>query len=326
MSSGEIQTSKTADQNPTVNHSAIAVVGYLGSLQQGSQRTQSSALDTVADMLGFADKAEVRWHLLPPAVLDGIRARLAERYAPATANRILSALRGVMQQCWRHGLIDSDTRDRLKDLPRVAGTRLPSGRDIPLADQTALLRVCARDSSPAGPRDAALVALMLGCGMRRAEVCSLQLSDFDRSDMSLRVVGKGGRERMIWLTNGSADAMNDWLSIRGCDPGPLFTPIHRSGRIRHGQGLTPHALYLMLASRSSSAKIQPIRPHDARRTFVGTALDRGIDISTVANLVGHASVTTTQRYDRRPDQRRREAMSVMSIPYTKRRSPDGGPA
>jgi integrase len=138
--------------------------------------------------------------------------------------------------------------------------------------------------------------------------------------MSLQVVGKGDRERRVWLANGTADAMADWLQARGVESGPLFNPIHRSGAIRHGLGLTPHALYLMLASRSASAGIQPVRPHDARRTFVGTALDRGIDLSTVANLVGHSSVTTTQRYDRRPDERRREAMSVITIPYTKRRT------
>lgn len=262
----------------------------------------------------------VQWHALPPSALDSIRARLAERYAPATANRVLSAVRGVMHQCWRHGLIDADTRDRLKDLPRVGGRRLPAGRDIPVADQTALLRVCREDRSSAGSRDAAAIALMLGCGMRRAEVCALCISDLDRSKLSLRVVGKGDRDRLVWLSNGTAEAMGDWLHVRGDGPGPLFNPIHRSGNLRHGRGLTPHALYLMLAARSAAAGIQPVRPHDARRTFVGTALDRGLDLSTVANLVGHASVTTTQRYDRRPDQRRREAMGALTIPYTTRRT------
>jgi len=300
----------------TTTPAATAVLGYLGSLRQSSQQAQRGALDTVARLLGQTTCMAVAWHQLPPAVLDSVRARLVEKYAPATANRILAAVRGVLRQCWRHGLIDADTRDRLRDLPVVRGTRLATGRDIPHAEQVALLRACADDRSPAGARDAAVVALLLGCGMRRAEVCDLMLADLDLSDMSLRVVGKGGRERRIWLTNGSAVAMNDWLRVRGTDPGHLFAAVHRHGRIRHGRGITPHAVYLMLATRSASAGIPTVKPHDARRTFVGTALERGIDLSTVATLVGHASPTTTMRYDRRPDQRRREAMSTMTIPYT----------
>ena len=299
---------------------ALAVVGYLGGLRQGSQRAQATALRTVAEMLGQTDAAAVEWHRLPPAVLDSIRARLSERYAPATTNRYLSAIRGVLRQAWRHGLIDADTRDRLRDLPRVSGTRLAAGRDIPAGEQARLLRCCAEDATAAGARDAAMIGLLLGCGLRRAEVASLMLDDLDRGEMSLRVIGKGDKQRKVWLTNGTAQAMLDWLQVRGDIAGPLFCPILRGGKVQAGKGMTSQAIYLMLETRSKCAGIPAVRPHDCRRTFVGSALDRGIDISTVASLVGHASVQTTQRYDRRGERAKQAAMQAIAIPYTGRKT------
>lgn len=299
---------------------ALAVVGYLGGLRKGSQRAQATALRTVAEMLGKPDATAVEWHLLPPAVLDSIRARLSERYAPATTNRYLSAIRGVLRQAWRHGLIDADTRDRLRDLPRVSGTRLAAGRDIPAGEQARLLRCCAEDATAAGARDAAMIGLLLGCGLRRAEVASLMLDDLDRGEMSLRVIGKGDKQRKVWLTNGTAQAMLDWLQVRGDDAGALFCPVLRGGKVQAGKGMTSQAIYLMLETRSKCAGIPAVRPHDCRRTFVGSALDRGIDISTVANLVGHASVQTTQRYDRRGERAKQAAMQTIAIPYTGRKA------
>ena len=297
---------------------ALAVAGYLGSLRQGSQRAQATALRTVAEMLGKQDAFSVDWHLLPPAVLDSVRSRLSERYAPATTNRHLAAIRGVLRQAWRHGLIDADTRDRLRDLPRVSGSRLAAGRDIPPDEQARLLRCCAEDTGPAGARDAAMLGLLLGCGLRRAEVAGLTLEDLDRGEMSLRVIGKGDKQRKVWLTNGTAQAMLDWLQVRSDIAGPLFCPILRGGKVRAGLGMTSQAIYLMLESRSKCAGIPAVRPHDCRRTFVGSALDRGIDISTVASLVGHASVQTTQRYDRRGERAKQSAMQTIAIPYTGR--------
>jgi len=294
---------------------SLAVAGYLGSLHKGSQRSQAAALRSIALMLGQPDPHAVAWHEMPPAVLDSIRSRLAETYAPATANRYLSAIRGVLRQAWRNGLMTADAFSRLQDIRPVKGSRLTGGRDIPLTEQQALLRSCSEDAGASGSRDAAIIGLLLGCGLRRAEVAALGLEDVEAAECSIVVHGKGGKQRKVWLTNGTAQAMQDWLQVRGAGAGPLFAPIQKNGRIIVGKGITAQAIYMMLEVRSRESGIEAVRPHDCRRTFVGGALERGIDISTVAALVGHSSVTTTQRYDRRPDAVRRAAMQAVTIPY-----------
>lgn len=313
-SDSDLETTDLA--KTTTDPLRMAIAAYLASLSAGSRRSQSTALRNIANLLGQKSPAEVQWHRLPPATYDAIRSRLAEQMAPATANRHLAAIRGILKQAWRHALIDIDTMRRLQDMRPVKGSRLPAGRLIPTGEQAAFFRVCSEDASAAGARDAAIFGLFIGAGPRREEVASLTLADLDRSDWSVTLVGKGGKQRRFYLRNGSKAAMEAWLAVRGEEAGPLFNPIHRSGSIQRGRGMTSQAIYGMLETRSAAAGITPIRPHDCRRTFISQALDRGVDISTVASMAGHASVVTTQKYDRRGEQAMEAAAASLSVPYS----------
>ena len=103
--------------------------------------------------------------------------------------------------------------------------------------------------------------------------------------------------------------------MRGREPGALFVPIDQAGRVAgDGKGLSAHAIYKMLNKRARQAGIPPLTPHDMRRTFVGDLLSAGNDISAVQRMAGHASVTTTQRYDRRGDEVMRRAADTLHFP------------
>mgnify|MGYP002351421843 FL=1 len=82
--------------------------------------------------------------------------------------------------------------------------------------------------------------------------------------------------------------------------------------------MTHQAIYNMLNKRIEQAGIKDFSPHDLRRTFISDMLDAGADIATVAKMVGHASVTTTARYDRRPEKAKQQAAELLSFPYTRR--------
>ena len=145
-----------------------------------------------------------------------------------------------------------------------------------------------------------------------------QHGDLDTTDAetwALRVRGKGRRERLVYIGDGAKDALAAWLELRGGDGGPLFQPVDKAGRVRVGRGMTGRAIARRVELRSEQARIGRFSPHVLRRTFATRALDQGVDVATVADLMGHASLDTTRRYDRRGEQAKRDAMAAIAVPY-----------
>ncbi len=126
--------------------------------------------------------------------------------------------------------------------------------------------------------------------------------------------GKGDKERLVPLVGAAARALDDWLRVRGDRPGGLFLAITRHRTIV-GTGMTSHAVYNVLAKRQREAGVAKLSLHDFRRTFVGDLLDAGIDLATVQQLAGPASVTTTARYDRRGEATKRRTVEALLVPY-----------
>lgn len=313
-------TSQPLDQNP-------AAV-YLASLiSDTGRRTQRQALNTMAGLMtnGAADCIAFPWHKLSHQHTAAIRAKLIGKYSPATVNKFLSALRSVLKEAWRLGLMDAESYHRAADLEAATGSTLPAGRELTPGEISALLQSCAVDLTPAGARDAAIIALMYACGLRREEVVSLDLENYDPESGRLVITGKRNKQRTAYLNNGAADAMADWLDVRGLAAGPLFFPIDKAGQ-QELRRMTNQAVYNLLAKRAKLAKVKSFSPHDLRRTFVSDLLDAGADIATVAKMAGHANVQTTARYDRRPEQAKQRAAGLLHVPYTRRNKLPGSGA
>ena len=171
------------------------------------------------------------------------------------------------------------------------------------------------DSTPARTRFAAIFAVLYIGGIRRSELAGLDVADWTPAPPTLRIRhGKGDKERLVPLVGAAARALDSWLAVRGDRPGGLFLAITRHHTIV-GSGLTSHAVYTILAKRQREAGVAKLSPHDFRRTFVGDLLDAGVDLSTVQQLAGHASVATTARYDRRGEATKRRAIEALHFPY-----------
>ncbi len=102
--------------------------------------------------------------------------------------------------------------------------------------------------------------------------------------------------------------------------GPLFWPITKKGLMVRRR-LSPQAVWKRVRKRAAQAGLPALSPHDFRRTFVGDLLDAGVDLPTVSALAGHSNVTTTARYDRRPERVKRAAAMKLTLPYHGRASP-----
>lgn len=290
---------------------------YLARLGFGSRRTMSEALNTVAELVtaGRANLETMPWSDLGYQHTAFVRAVLMERYRPATANKILAAVRGVLREAWRLGLMAAEDFHRAADIPTIKAQTLPRGRALTAGEITALMRACTEDDSAAGVRDAALIACLYGAGLRRSEAVALDVSSHNPESGSLTIRGaKGRKDRLGYATNGAADALTDWLRLRGSDPGPLFVPVNRGGRILVRR-MTDQAVLYALRKRGAEAGVLLFSPHDLRRSFISDLLDAGADISTVQQLANHASVQTTVRYDRRGEVAKQKAARLLHVPY-----------
>jgi len=293
---------------------------YLASLEsETSRRTMRGALDTIADLLaGGSDALTLPWPQVRFQHTAAVRSKLAELYAPATTNKMLSALRGVLGAAFDLGLMGAEDYTRAIKVKGVKGETLPAGRSITPGELSALMLACEGDQSASGVRDGAMIALLYCCGLRRAELVALELADYDQEAGTLTIRGKRNKQRLGYATNGAYDALADWLIVRGDAPGALFWAIRRGGHVQHGQGMTTQAIWKMIRKRADQAGVKELSPHDFRRTFVGDLLDAGADISTVQRMAGHANVTTTARYDRRPEAAKRKAAGLLHVPYRRR--------
>jgi len=302
--------SRPMDENP-------AAV-YLSQLNAKSgRRSQEQALNVIAAMFG-KDAFSLNWSELRYQHTAAIRSRLLEVYKPATVNKFLSAIRGVLKQAWILGQMSAEEYHRATQLKSVNIDTLPAGRDLSRGEIRALLNDCLKDDSNIGVRDGAIIALLAAGGLRRQELVTLELDDYNPETGKLLVKGKRQKDRYIYLDNGAADAMEDWLYIRGDQPGALFLAINKSGAIQYGDKMAAQSIYDMLKKRAESAKIKNFSPHDLRRTLAGDLLDEGVDIVTVSKILGHSNVSTTGRYDRRGEEIKKKAAGTIHIPYRKR--------
>lgn len=286
---------------------------YLGQLSRGSRRTMRQSLDAIARLLtqNQADALTLNWAALRYVHTAAIRAVLQETYAPTTANKMLCALRRVLKEALRLGQMAADDYAKAIDLPAIKGTRLLRGRALSRSEVQALLEACAADPTPAGGRDAALIGL-LQAGLRRSEVVGLDRSDVELESGALTIRnGKGQKDRLAYLPPEALAAVSAWVALRGGEAGALLYPVHRVGRLLPRR-LTDQAVLGALQKRATQAGVDPFSPHDFRRTFISELLDAGVDIVTVQQLVGHASPTTTARYDRRGEAAKRQAVALLS--------------
>jgi site-specific recombinase XerD len=321
-----------AEQAP-LPHDENPYLVYLASLgNDESRRTMAGCLDRIAALVqrmpwpappglgeNFPWGSLRRQHTLAihSALQQATRTNRdgePEPLSPAYINKHLAALRKVLEHAW---LLDetfsADDYHRAIKVKGVKGTRLPAGRNIAEAELTDLLTVCSADESPAGTRDAAIIAVLYTAGLRRAEVADACREYYDPGHRSLQIIGKGNKERLVFVPENTATFLGAWISLMERRRGALFSRIHKSGTIGTGH-MTPGAYARIVNKRRKQAGLPELSPHDFRRSFIGNLLDAGVDLATAQQLAGHESAATTARYDRRPERTKKEAIDRLRIP------------
>lgn len=265
-------------------------------------RTDLSDLAGFAEALGEPDAEQLELETLRDWVWRASQAGLAA----STLGRRVSSARSFTAWLARQGLVPTDPGLRLRT-PR-AGRRLP--RVLTRAQMDELLgrlHAAAAEGDPLAVRDLAVIELLYASAVRVSELVGLDIDDVDRAARTVRVLGKGAKERVVPYGGPAARALDDYLD--GARPA-LATPASGPALLLGSRGgrLGTRAVYELVARELHALPgAGPAGPHALRHTAATHLLDGGADLRIVQELLGHASLATTQLYTHVSTERLRES-------------------
>jgi integrase/recombinase XerD len=213
------------------------------------------------------------------------------KYASSTITRRISAIRSFFSYLVREGAVKKDPSEEV-ELPKVV-RRLP--RVLSAEEVDELLELPGRADSPIALRDRAMLELAYASGMRVSELVTLKMVDVSLATGDIRCLGKGKRERVIPLSATAVQAIQEYLDLarphlaRTAQQDYLFLN-------RRGRPMTRQGFWLMLKKYAEEIGLFDITPHTLRHTFATHALRRKADLRAVQEVLGHASIATTQIY------------------------------
>jgi len=281
---------------------------YISSLAPGSRRTQAECLDRIASMIAGerVSGRELRWEKLTYEHTSAIRAMIMEQpWSPAYRRKHMYALRRVLKECWRLGLMDAHTYQHAVDLEPIKGSSKLPGKHLPADTVRQALQRSREIGTPRAIRDTAITALAWGTGARRAEIARLKLDDYDGT--AVRIAGKGHKTRLVAVVGLAQEYLEDWIEVRGDRPGALFVAII-------GAGITPNTSMDHLSGQSIYDAVRRVieaTPHDLRRTLIGDMLSGGVDPALIRNVTGHEDIRTLLSYDRRNAEMTEDALRMI---------------
>jgi integrase len=253
-----------------------------------SKRNYAKALD---DLFAFCASQP-----LSRSLLMEWRAGM-ESLSPSTINVRLSAVRKLVGEARRNNLIGSEEAASLTDIPNISqkGTRL--GNWLTREQAKELLAVPDR-ASLKGKRDYVILALLVGCALRRNELAELDVETIQQREgrwVLADLEGKGRRVRTVAVPIWVKQGINAWMTAAGIEDGRLLRSVSKSGKVNRDT-LSDWAVWSVVEQSSKQIGIEHFGAHDLRRTCAKLCRKNGGDLEQIKFLLGHSSIQTTERY------------------------------
>jgi integrase len=291
MSTALIQVEHPAAEPPFALSPAQAILRKMvldSVVSIHSKRNYAKALD---DLFVFCASRP-----LSRALLMEYRTTI-DHLSPSTINVRLSAIRKLVGEAKRTGMIGTEEAATLNEVPNVPqrGTRL--GNWLTREQAKELLAVPDR-STLKGKRDYVIIALLVGCALRRKELASLYIEDVQLREgrwVIIDLVGKGGRVRTVAVPIWVKQGIEAWMTAAKIEKGRLLRPLSKSGKIL-GEELGDWAIWSVVEQSSKQIGIEHFGAHDLRRTCAKLCRKNGGDLEQIKFLLGHSSIQTTERY------------------------------
>jgi len=217
--------------------------------------------------------------------------------AASTINVRLAAVRRLAYEASDSGLLSPDLAAGIRRVKGAKRLGVRIGNWLTLDQSKTLLRE-SPSSSLRGKRDRAIVALLIGCGLRRAELVGLETEDFQVREehwVIADLIGKGKHIRTVPVPVWAKRAVDEWIAAAGINSGAIFRRVSRLNKI-WGDSITPKAIWHVVKAAAKGADINNLAPHDLRRTCARLCHLAGGELEQIQFLLGHASVQTTERY------------------------------
>jgi len=209
----------------------------------------------------------------------------------------ITAVRKLAVEAADNGLMPPEIAAGIIRIKGVASKGVRLGNWLSVKQAQALLNAPGA-ATKKGLRDRAILAVLLGCGLRRSEVGALTMSHVRQRDgrwCVVDLVGKHGRVRTVPMPTWVKVAVDAWTSVAGILDGRVFRPVHRGDQVR-GEALSEKVVWQLLQGYAEAVGVKGIAPHDLRRTCAKLCRAAGGELEQIQLLLGHASVQTTERY------------------------------
>jgi len=285
-------------------HEAEAGASASGSGAGKTGRPELPAATSSQESYGHAIDEFIGWYCSEPRLAFNRTVVLRYRFfleqknlAPSTINVRLAAIRRLAYEASDTGLLSPDLAAGIRRVKGAKRLGVRIGNWLSVEQAKGLLHGLTLDTAR-GKRDRAILALLIGCGLRRAELVGLRTKDFQvREDhwVIADLVGKGKHIRTVPVPSWAKRCVDEWTAVAGVSDGPIFRRVNRLGKI-WGDGITPKAIWHIVKAAAAGAGIQNLAPHDLRRTCARLCHLAGGELEQIQFLLGHASVQTTERY------------------------------
>jgi len=274
-----------------LEHSKSAVLNSLAAVS--SQESYGHAIDEF-----------ITWYCSEPrlsfsrAVVLRYRINLEQRnLAPSTINVRLAAVRRLAYEAADNGLLSPELAAGIRRVKGAKRLGVRIGNWLTLQQGQTLLK----DAFPnnlRGTRDRAMISILLGCGLRRAEAVALTTKDLQIREnhwVIADLIGKGKHIRTVPVPNWAKASIDEWISASGIAEGKIFRRINKNGKV-WGNGITPKTVWHVVKAAAKRAAISNLAPHDLRRSCARLCHLAGGELEQIQFLLGHSSVQTTECY------------------------------
>jgi integrase len=276
---------------PDLEQSKAAVLNSLTS--NSGQRTYDRAITDFVD-----------WYCSEPRLAFNrsvvLRYRIfleQKQYAPTTINLRMAAVRRVAFEAADSGLLSPELAAGIRRVKGVRRIGVRMGNWL-TAEQGKKLLASADRQSLRGKRNYAMLAMLIGCGLRRGELLALRVDSIQVREgrwVMADLLGKAGHIRTVPIPGWAKTAIDDWKQATGIMEGALFRSINKAGRV-WGNGMTPKVVWEIVREAASRTGTEKLAPHDLRRTCARLCYLAGGELEQIQFLLGHISIQTTERY------------------------------